>query len=174
MNSPFNRSSLLAVLAFMLFSVARAAPEIPGPPILRLEDLPRAAQAAIRPEINGALIRHISLTPMSYTARIDRQGQKSEVRVAATGQLLRPRSKQEAEARFEEEQRLNQAGHLKTVPLASVAPAARDLITTQARDAHIDQIVQSPAVYTITFERKGTMGELRVTDDGKMLTEPQP
>ena len=150
--------------------LARAAQEGTNLNTVQITDLPAAACEALTNVAKGASILQIVKSPATYSVRLDTKGQKSELRVTAEGKSLRIRSKQEAEARFEEERRLAQAGKLKTIPLDDLPAAAREVITQKSNGATIEQIVKAPATYIAQIERTGEKTEIRVTEDGNVLS----
>jgi len=166
--------NLGVALVLLLAPGAWAAPAASDPGNLRWEEVPAVVQKAIKETAKGASVRQLSRTPEIYTARFDTKGQKSEVRVSESGKVLRSRSKQEAEALFEEEQRLAQAGQLNTVALEDVAAGARAVIAERAKGTKLDQIVRAPATFTATFDRNGASEVIRIAADGKVLAGIQP
>src|SRR3978361_2273606 len=101
----FSQVSWLACLVLFTLSV-RAGEKAADPKIVQLGELSPVVQKTFSEKTKGATILRIIKTPATYNVRLDSQGQKSEVRVTEDGKILRIRSKHEAEAQFEEEQRL--------------------------------------------------------------------
>lgn len=165
------RQIRLIACAFTLTLMARAEQGSPVANVVQLGDLPSVVQKTILEKTKGATIEQIVESPASYSARLDAGGQKSEVRVTKDGRVLRIRSKHEAEAHFEEEKRLAQAGQLNTVALESIPDAARNVITESAKGLKIDQIVKTPTTYTVRMNQSGKKNEIYVADNGKALDE---
>jgi hypothetical protein len=163
------RRVLTVASALALALVARAEQESANPGSAKLADLPPAVQRSLQEKIGSSTILQIAIKPAVYCAQLDANGQKSEVRVSEEGKVLRIRSKQEAEAQFEEEQRLAHAGRLNTVELESVPAIARATITERSKGLTIDRIIKTPTIFVVLFDRAGEKIEIQLTDDGKII-----
>ena len=165
------RPSLGIVFAVLVSLKALASQALPAPKSISLEQLPVAVQETLKDKAKGAIIQRISQSPVTYTARFDTSGQKSELRITDAGKVLRPHSKQEAEALFEEGKRQAHDGKLATIDLKDVPSAAREAIAEMAKGVKLDQIVRAAAVFTAIASRSGEMSEIRIADDGTFLAE---
>src|ERR1035438_3868275 len=79
------------------------------------------------------------------------------------------RSKQEAEAQFEDEQRLSQTGRLNIFELGNIPTIARAEIAERSKGLAIDRIIKTPTIFIVRIDRAGEKIEIRLTDDEKIL-----
>jgi hypothetical protein len=163
------RQLLLVASTLALALIAYADQERPISESTKLADLPPAVQKSIQAKIEGSTILQIATKPAVYCALLDANGQKSEVRVSEDGKVLRVRSKQEAEAQFEQEQRLVQAGELNTAELGTVPADVREIILDRSKGLSISRITKTPVIFVVRIDRSGEKSEIQLTEDGKVL-----
>jgi hypothetical protein len=170
--STLRLSAALVVMLAAGSAILLRAADAPASPATALEALPAVVRQAVQERTKGAELRDVHRRPAIYTARLDFHGQKSEVRVNESGKILRNRTKQEAEANFEEEQRLAQAGKLRTISLADLPEPARAAITARTHEAKLEQIGVESAVTTVAATRSGKPFAFGVADDGTVTELP--
>lgn len=158
----------LACLLLCALSV-RAGEKAADSQIVQLGDLSPVVRKTFSEKTKGATILRLIKAPATYNVRLDSQGQKSEMRVTEDGKILRIRSKHEAEAQFEEEQRLAKAGLLNTVSLDDIPTAAKTIIVERAKGMTIAQIIRTPTTFIAQIDHAGKKTEIRVSETGEIL-----
>lgn len=147
---------------------------------VQFSELPRAVQRTVKSQVGAAEVedidRNVRDGKTTYEVAFKKNGVNTELLIAEDGSLLNTSTTSGPEGNTVNANAPLSGG--SKVALSEVPDAARRSITREAGTAQVEDIdkgmLNGRIVYEAAFKRNGVHTELRVTEDGTVLSGGQP